>query len=235
MRMTKNYSFKKNIRDDTQIVLIEEIREAKSASEYDIKHLQECGDNEIRVVSFVFDSDAIALGKTQHSSYIKDEDVTVIKKITKGTAVYFDGTELGITVIIGPSVTDTLMITTTVQMFFISIFNDILKEHFGIDSAVTEDRSRHEYKPAGCFNALTKGEIQYDNDKKLAGCSFTRDGNKIAGHIMMYLTDSYKKLNPYLNDSDKSHINPISVSEIPNTEEFNKDLFLKAFINKIKE
>jgi len=203
------------LKNDTIITLLYEKRYAKDITDSDIAIASNCASNEIKLVLFKTLEPTIALGKQQLSSYvdedrIKEDGIQVMNKATSGTVVYLDGTEFTMTVAVGSDVIDAdVVTTTTVQKVIVGVLNQVLHT-LGVNSEIVTTNSTHEYKPAGCFNALTKNEIEV-NGKKLAGCAFTRYKNVILGHMMIHTNKSYEVLNKYINDD--SNVGPIALSE----------------------
>jgi len=224
-------------KDNVIFNILYEIRVPEDATNQDLWHLKHCKDNEVRIVFFNLNQKTIALGKQQHDKCLDinsliDNKVKVIRKHTRGTAVLFSGNEIIISVIFGRN-TLVSNVPSVNQKNFMNIINDILVNDYLLDTEICDKGSRHEYLPAGCFNALTKNEIGYMG-KKLVGGSFTKTNEKLFGHIMLYLDDSYKEFQEYIKCKNNDTVFPISLRELNVTTNINdfKQLLEKRLLNE---
>jgi len=192
-------------------VFVSEVRAPSVASEVDGIHMGLCGANGVRVVDFLMKYPAVAVGKQQSIKYVR-EGLPVIRKVTNGTAVIFMGTELSLSISVGVNTLKDVKTTTGVRKWFTQQMANTLYSLYGISCDVVDIGSRHPYKPAGCFNALTKGEIAYKG-RKLLGVSFTRYGKVIFGHMMLYMDPKYHHLYEYVDRVD-GEVDPIAIREI---------------------
>jgi lipoate-protein ligase A len=197
------------------IDIICEKRKANQATEYDIRHLN---DKRNKIIFFNTDKPMLAIGREQSKKNIKVEEckkdgVEIVNKITNGTAVLVNDTETIATIMFNKELVREKYRSTTRIFATVNKVINMSLNNLGIDSYMAKKSSKHQYKPVGCFNAIVKNDILY-NDRKLVGTAFTEYNDMYIGHMLIYMDKTYDNACKYFNCCEKEKVPPISIKEI---------------------
>ena len=205
-------------------ILIDEIRDPKTATQKDLALLESMKDNEIILNFFKMSRPSLSMGYNQNENdpikenLIKD-NVEIFIRETGGTALYFEGKEIVFTICIGKDVVkDNYFIPSIIHKHVSESLNHAFHK-LDIKTNIVEKGSKHTYRPKSCNKTLSKYELEFDG-KKFVSLTCRKIANKMLLNGYFCLEPTYRKICNFIDDCNADNcIIPVSVSEIKNISE----------------